>query len=392
MQRTIEVGGRTVVLVGTSHVSPASVEEVTELIREHEPDTVCVELDESRLEALTQDDVWKDRDIAETIRRGDGQFLFFNLLLSIYQRRLGQEMDLRPGSEMLAAYETATDQGLPTELIDRDINVTLKRAFGRMSWWERIRILNALFIGFFEDGEEIDLEELTDEDVLHDVVTEFAGSFPQLKTVLIDERDAYMAEKIRQAEGDTVLAVIGAGHLDGIAERLQGGTGPDEEDAAGGTDLAALSEVPDTRSWLTVAKYAIPVLVVGGIVLGYLQGGFGVAGRLFGYWVGLNAGAAGLGAILVRAHPVTVIGTAIYAPWGSINPLVPTGLISSYLENRFRPPTVEDMESIGQITTYRGLWENGATRLLVVFMVVNVCSALATFTGAGIIVRVVSAL
>lgn len=385
MQRTVDLGDRRIILVGTSHVSPASVEEVSDLISEHQPDTVCIELDESRLEALQQDDVWKDRDVAETIEQGDGYLLFFNLLLSIYQRQMAEEMDLRPGSEMLEAYHAATDQERPTELIDRDINITLKRALGTMTFWEKMKILNALFLGFFEDGEDIDIEELTQEDVLHDVVTEFAGSFPQLKTVLIDERDEYMAERIRETEGETVLAVVGAGHLDGIAREL-------EEDPEGGTDMDALEVIPPSRPWLKVVKYSIPVLVVGGIIAGYAFGGIGVAGRLFGYWVVLNAGAAGIGAVLSRAHPFTVIGTMIYAPWGSINPIVPTGLIASYLENRYRPPRVEDMESVGQITSYGELWENRATRLLVVFMVVNVCSSIATFTGTGLILRVVTAL
>lgn len=387
MQRTVDLGDRRIILVGTSHVSPASVDTVNELIAEHQPDTVCIELDESRLEALQQDDAWKDRDVAETIEQGDGSLLFFNLLLSIYQRRMTEDLDLRPGSEMLAAYEAASDQDRPTELIDRDINITLKRALGTMSLWEKVKILNALFLGFFDDGEEIDIEELTQEDVLHDVVTEFAGTFPQLKTVLIDERDEYMAQRLRETEGDTVLAVVGAGHLDGIVREL-------EEDVDDGdvTDMEALETIPPSRPWLKIVKYAIPLLVVGGIIMGYAFGGIGVAGRLAGYWVVLNSGAAGIGAIVSRAHPFTVIGTMIYAPWGSINPIVPTGLISSYLENRYRPPRVEDMESIGQITSYRELWENRATRLLVVFMVVNMFSALATFTGTGLILKIVSTL
>lgn len=375
MRDEIEVGDTTVVLLGTAHVSGESVTEVEDTIAEIDPDRVCVELDEGRLAALRDEDLWQDRDVASVIADGDGYMLLFNVLLSIYQRRLGADLDIRPGAEMLAAVDAAEAAGKEVALIDRDINVTLKRAMNGLSFIEKYRLLTTALEGFFID-EDIDVEELKDEDMLHTVVTEFAGRFPHLKEVLIDERDTYMAEKIRDIDADTVLAVVGAGHLEGIRERLQAGTEENEQD---------LTATDPGFGWFRAAKYLVPAAIVGMFAYGALNLGGAVAKDMLIYWFGLNAATAGIGAVIAGASLVTVFVAAVGAPFTSINPAMPAGLVAAYAQNRSRPPRVEDMEGLGEIASYREMWSNRATKLLLVFFLVNLGSAISTFVGAGVL-------
>lgn len=376
MRNEIEIGDTTVFLLGTAHVSGESITEVEDTIAEIDPDRVCVELDEGRLAALRDEDIWQDRDVASVIADGDGYMLLFNVLLSIYQRRIGDDLDIRPGAEMLAAVDAAEAAGKETELIDRDINVTLKRAMNGLSIIEKLRLINTAVEGFFIE-EDIDVEELKDEDMLHQVVTEFAGRFPHLKEVLIDERDTYMADQIRKIDADTVLAVVGAGHLEGITERLQ----------EGGDDGKDLTATDPGFGWFRAAKYLLPAAIVGMFAYGALNLGSAVAKEMLIYWFGLNAATAGLGAIVAGASFVTVLVAAVGAPFTSINPAMPAGLVAAYAQNRVDPPRVEDMEGLGEIASYREMWSNRATKLLLVFFLVNLGSAVSTFVGAGVIAR-----
>jgi len=377
MRNEIDVGGTTVVLLGTAHVSERSVAEVKDTIAEIDPDRVCVELDEGRLAALRDEEIWQDRDVARVIADGDGYMLLFNVLLSIYQRRIGADMDVRPGAEMLAAVDAAEAAGKEVELIDRDINVTLKRAMNGLSLIEKFRIMNTAIEGFFVE-EDIGVEELNDEDMLHQVVTEFAGRFPHLKEVLIDERDTYMAERIRKIDADTVLAVVGAGHLEGITAQLQEQAPQEQED---------LMATDPGFGWFRVATYLLPAAIVGMFAYGALNLGGAVAQDMFVYWFGLNAATAGIGAVLAGAGLLTVLVAAVGAPFTSINPAMPAGLVAAYAQNRTDPPRVEDMEGLGEIASYREMWSNRATKLLLVFFLVNLGSAVSTFVGAGVLAR-----
>ncbi|MDY6770541.1 MAG: TraB/GumN family protein [Candidatus Nanohaloarchaea archaeon] len=378
MRREVRIGDRRVVLLGTAHVSEQSVSEVEDAIEDIGPDRVCVELDEQRLRSLRDKDVWKDRDVADVISRGDGHMLLFNVLLSIYQRKLGEDLDIAPGAEMLAAVEAAEEQGVPVELIDRDINITLKRAMDRFNLLEKGRLLSSAVEGFFADAEEVSVEDLKQKDVLHEVVAEFSGRFPHLKEVFIDERDTYMAEKLRLMEADTVLAVVGAGHVEGIAERLEEGTPRDTEE---------LETVDPGFDWMKAVKYALPVAIVAMFGYGVARAGTEVAREMLFYWFALNGTGAALGAAVAGASIVTIAVSFVAAPFTSVNPAMPAGLVAAYAENRVRKPRVEDMESIGEISRYRDLWHNRATRLLLIFFLVNLGSAIATFTGAAVIAR-----
>ncbi|MDY6777507.1 MAG: TraB/GumN family protein, partial [Candidatus Nanohaloarchaea archaeon] len=379
MIEQVTVNGKQVVLVGTAHVSDQSVTEVEEAIEEFAPDRICVELDASRLQSLRDQEAWKGKDITDAIAEGDGYMLLFNIVLSIYQRRLGEEYNIEPGAEMLEAIQRAEEGSIPFSLIDRDINITLKRALNRLSVLEKARLVSSVVEGFFE-SEEIDVEELKEQDILHEVITEFAGRFPSLKEVLIDERDSYMAQRIMEAEGETIVAVVGAGHIDGIRAHLQ----EQREERFSIDDLEAVDQ---GRNWFTVIRYAFPALIIGVFFYGLFNLGTSVAREMLFYWFALNGSFAAVGAFLAFAHPVTVAVSFIAAPFTSVNPAVPAGLVAAYAENMFRPPRVEDMESLGEIARFGDLWHNRATKLLLVFMLVNLGSAIATFLGAGVLLK-----
>ncbi len=376
MIEELEVGGKKVVLVGTAHVSEESVQDVKEAVDKYRPDTVCVELDKERLRSLREEDAWQDRDVAKAIEEGNGYLLLFQFLLSVYQRRLGEEIGLEPGEEMLEAVEVAEENDIPVELVDRNLNETFRRAMDSLSFFEKMKLAHSLLEGFFLPQEEIDIEDLKDRDVLHEVITEFAGRFPELKKVFIDERDVFMAEKIRDADGDTVVAVVGAGHLEGIKNALQSRATDETEQLEG-----------RSFDWFTAVRYGMPLLIVGVFVYGFFNVGKAAAQDMFIYWFALNSVAAAIGAVVSFAHPLTVIASFFAAPFTSVNPAVPAGLVAMYVENTVRKPRVKDMQELGAIAGFGEMWKNRATRLLLVFFFVNLGSSIATFTASAYLVK-----
>ncbi len=386
MIEEVETKKGKIILLGTAHVSKESVEEVEETIDKYNPDTVAVELDEKRLEALKNPQIWAEKDIFKAISEGNGYRLFFNFLLSVYQRKVGEDLGLKPGEEMLKAVELAEDKSLDVELIDRDINTTLSRAMSSLSFMEKMRILSSIIYSFFED-EEIDIEELKDEDMLHKVVSEFAGRFPGLKRSFIDERDDYMVERLLQIEQDTIVAVVGAGHLEGIKNNL-------EERRSYSPVIEKKNRVGKVESlssatglgWFKTLKYGFPAVVLGLFAYGLFGLGVDVAGMMFWYWFFMNGFFAVLGGIASLAHPLTLVLSFLAAPFTSINPALPAGLVAAWVENYVRPPRVEDLQEIGSISSYGALWRNRATKLVIIFLLVNLGSSIATFLGTGVLV------
>jgi len=245
--RILEVDGREFVLVGTAHVSRESADLVRRVIEDECPDRVCVELDEQRFKALTQKTNWEALDLKQLIRTKQLTTLMVNLLLASYQKRLGLKLGVMPGTELLEAIHVAEEREVPVTLCDRNVRLTILRAWRSMSWWKKNTLLAALLTGVFgkEELTEEDLRELRQRDVLTELIQDLAREMPTLKEVLIDERDTYLAQKIRESEGRRVVAIVGAGHLDGIEQALVEGR---QE------DLAKLEQIPE----------AVPVMKIVG--------------------------------------------------------------------------------------------------------------------------------
>ncbi|MFB6190670.1 MAG: TraB family protein [Candidatus Nanohaloarchaea archaeon] len=368
MKRQVNLGDRRVTVVGTSHVSRDSMAEVQETIEEVRPDLVGVELDRDRYESLRDSSGWEDMDLAEAIREGKGYLLLMNLLLSIYQRRMGLEQGMEPGTEMLQAIESAEENGIKFALLDRDITETFERLREETSLYGKSKLLASLFAG----GEDIDLDELTEPNVLDTLLEQLKEEFPSLQKVFLDERNDFMADRLMEQEFDHAVVVVGAAHVEGLVESLQGETGEVSRPGKG---------IP----WMKVLSYGIPAFIIAMLGYSFYRIGASAALEGAGFWILANGFLAMLGAIIARSHFATWIVSFLAAPLTSLDPALGAGMVASYFEGRVYPPTVGELEDVVYLTEYRGLWDNQAGRILLTFFFVTIGSAAATFLGAGYI-------
>ena len=287
----VEVGGRTLWLVGTAHVSQRSVDLVREVIERERPDAVCIELDAGRYEALSQAKRFEEQDLREVLRKKQLATLMLNLILASYQRRLGLKLGVAPGSELMEAARVAESLGIPTALCDRDVRITLRRAWQSISWWQRVKLVAELAASLFDSPEvsEEELARIRDQDVVTEVMNELGRMMPDLKRVLIDERDAYLAHEILETPGRRIVAVVGAGHIEGMKARLE------REER---TDLEAIKAIPPSSPVWKVVGWSIPLVIVGSIVAIAFTQGPEAAGENALLWFLANAIPSGIGALL----------------------------------------------------------------------------------------------
>jgi pheromone shutdown-related protein TraB len=379
--RELERDGVHYTLLGTAHVSRTSMEAVSEMAASGRFDIVAVELCPARLEALTSEDKWRNLDLFQIIRERKAGLVMANLALGGYQRRIADQFGIEPGAELKAAAEAAEQHGLPLQLIDRDLATTLKRSYRSVPWYKRLYLTSGLLLSSVS-SDEIDeeaIERLKEGDILESTFTEFAEQSPELYQALIDERDRFMAARLRQENKDNagkrVLVVIGAGHLDGLAGYLSS----DGEDPAGA--VSRLSALPPKSFWPRLIPWAILVLVLTGFYIGFSRSPE-LGWRLVSLWVLINGGLAGLGALLARAHPLTVATAVVAAPLTSLNPAVAAGMVTGLTESWLRKPRVSDLERLhADAMTLKGWYANPATRILLVFLFSNMGSAIGTWVA-----------
>lgn len=370
-------GDKTIVLVGTAHVSRDSVDEVEAIIRSTDPDRVCVEIDEGRYKALSSKRDWSQIDIYQIIRQKKVLFLLGNYILSSFQRRLGLDLGVKPGEEMLKAIEVAQDLDVPFSFCDREIQTTLRRAWRLASLWGRMKMLAALLSSAFS-AEEItseDIEKLKQKGAVEGMMEELASYLPRVKSVLIDERDQYLATKILQSDGNRVVAVVGAGHVAGIVRCLKDlSTG--EQD----TDLQELDTVPPPGPAAKIVPWILPTIIVGLIAWGFFRAGWDGGLAVLLRWILVNGTLSAIGALVALAHPVTIVASFLAAPFTSMNPTIGVGFVSATVEAVIRKPRVQDFEALPVDTaTVRGFFRNRFTKILIVFVLSTIGSAIGTF-------------
>lgn len=368
------------VLVGTAHVSKESARLAKAVIEEERPDTVCVELCQSRYQAIRQKDRWQDTDIVRVIREKKSFLLLSNLLLASFQKRIARQFDVKPGEEMITAINTAESIGAQIHLADRDIRTTLSRTWRVMGFWSKIKLLFQLMLSLGELNEikEEDIEQMKQQDVLETLLSEVGKSLPELKVILIDERDQYLAEKIRTAPGNKVVAVVGAGHIPGIQKYWNTDV-----------DTRALEQLPARGKSIDILKWLIPLVIVGLFIAGFFFGGKEAGTDMIVWWILANGILAGVGAIIALAHPATILSSIIAAPLTSLNPMIAAGWVSGLVEAFSRKPKVKDLESLpDDILSVRGFWRNNVTRILLVVVFTNLGSSLGTFIAFPVILRV----
>jgi len=377
----VRVGEREFVLVGTAHVSRESADLVREVIEQDAPDRVCIELDDLRFKALSQKQRFESLDIREIVRQQQLLPLIFNLILASYQKQLGVQLGVQPGTELLEAAEVAEERGVPVSLCDRDVRVTLRRAWGALTLWRKAQLIGALIASLFDSPEisEEDLRELRQHDVVSKLMEELGASFPTLKRVLIDERDTYLGAKIAAAEGQRVVAVVGAGHVRGIRRALEEGRT---------ADLAALEEVPPPSPWPKVIGWGIPAIIVGSIAWIGWRDGVAAAGHNFSYWFLANGIPALIGALIAFAHPATSAIAFVSAPFTSLTPLIGVGYLCAFAQAYYRPPLVRELRDVtSELRSPARWWGNRLLRIFLVFTLTTIGSLIGTFVGGAEILR-----
>lgn len=374
----IRMDGREIILLGTAHVSRKSAEEVKALIEEEKPDTVCVELCQARYENVTNPDRWKNTDIIKVIKEGKALILLINLILSSYQRKLAKQFGLQPGQEMVQGIESARETGATLCLVDRDIQVTMMRLWRGIGLWGKLKLFFQLIMSIFIDEEvsEEELEKLKTQDMLSAALEELSVSFPEFKAVIIDERDRYLAQKIKNAPGEKVLAVLGAGHVPGILQVIN-------EDH----DLQQLAAVPPPSKAAKIIGWSIPVLILAviGLTLS-VDKSMGINQLVS--WVLWNGSLSALGALLAFAHPLSIVTAFVVAPVSSLTPVLAAGWFAGLAEAVIRKPSVRDFEDLyDDLQSFKGFWRNKVTHILLVVALANLGSTFGTFVGGADVIN-----
>ncbi len=371
--RKIRLGECDVVILGTAHVSQASVDSVEALIQQEMPDTVCVELCPSRVRSLKDLEYWKKLDIFTVFKERKMYLLLSSLILSSFQKKLGYGK-VKPGDEMRKAIELAEKNNLKMIPVDREIQTTLKRAWGNVGFFSKSYLISALISSLLvkEEITEEKIEEMKSEDALKDIFSQLPGRFDQVKKVIIDERDEYLAEKIRQSAMDgskKLLAVVGAGHLEGIMKYIN------EE-----RNILELDVIP-TSTWKdTLTLLIVPLFLVGIAVYTFYTSGQEAGIDLVVNWIVVKSFLAALGAMIAFAHPFSILLAAISAPFGNFNPIIKPGWLAALCESYLRKPLVEDFEKIAEDSErFTGYWKNRVIRIFLVLLLPQIGSSIGTF-------------
>jgi pheromone shutdown-related protein TraB len=377
----VTLGDKTILLVGTAHISRQSTDLVKEIIERELPDAVCIELDDKRYAALAHRARWENLDLKQVVRDKQLATLMVNLILAAYQKKLGGQLGVLPGTELLTASKTAEQHGIPVVLCDRDVRVTLRRAWRATSFIKKGYLLATLLASLF-DSTELDEEkvaELRSKDVLSELISELGAALPHAKAVLIDERDVFMAEKIKQTEGSRLVAVVGAGHVAGIQRVIA-------QDRSG--EIEAISALPSGSKTGQILGWAIPGLIVGSLILIGLRQGFAEFAANAVYWALAHGIPSALGALIALAHPAAIVAAFAAAPLTSLSPLIGAGYVCAFVQVMTCPPLVREFEDASRdLGVFSGWWRNQLLRIFLVFLLTTLGSMLGTWLGGYRIVN-----
>ncbi len=380
MIHRLDFENKEIILLGTAHVSKESAQLVKDVIEEEKPETVSVELCESRYQAIRQKEMWQDTDIVKVIREKKTFLLLANLLLASFQKRIAKKLNIKPGQEMIQAIETGEAIGAKIHLADRDIRITLSRTWRTMGLWSKFKLFFQLIlsIGEVDEISEEDIEKIKQEDVLETLLADVGKSLPVVKDILIDERDRYLAHKIKTAPGNKIVAVVGAGHVPGIKKYWNADI-----------DMKTLDHLPPKGKTFGILKWIIPAAILVLLFSGFFYGGVNTGKDMIKWWILANGLLAGLGALIAFAHPFTILSSVLAAPLTSLNPMIAAGWVSGLVEAFSRKPKVKDIENLPEdILSIRGFWKNKVTRILLVVVFTNLGSALGTFVAIPLMWKV----
>ena len=368
-----------IILIPTAHVSKQSVLDVKELIENEKPNSVCIELDKQRFDSLNNKNDWQKTDVIKVIKDKKVFLLLVNMLLSSYQRKIASDVDSVVGQEMIQAIDSANDISARLVLADRHIQTTFMRIWRKLRFIEKLKLLYMLLFSSLDDEKLTTekIEELKGHDMLESALAEINQSLPTVATVLIDERNQYLANKIKNAPGKKIIAVLGAAHVPGITKEIYL-----EQ------DMQELLSIPTKSLWSKLKGWIIPAIIISLILYSFLNS-FQMGLSQLKSWILYNGTFSALGCLLLMAHPLTILTAFIVAPITSLNPLLAAGWFAGIVEAMIKKPTVADMQNVYRdITTLKGILSNRFIKILAIVIVANVFSTIATFiSGMDIIER-----
>lgn len=368
-----------ITLIGTAHVSMESADLVEHVIEEERPDTVCVELCQSRYQSIIQKNQWQNTNLLKVIKEKKAFLLLSNLMLAYFQKKIGKKLGIKPGEEIMRAVRTAKKVDASIHLADRDIRITLTRIWRFMGLWTKVKLL-AQFLtsaGSMDEIKEEDIEEMKKKDILETLLSEIGEAFPVIRRILIDERDQYLAHKIITAPGKKIVAVVGAGHVPGI-QRYWGKQ----------LDIDTLNYIPPRGKFFSILKWGIPAMIIVIIFFGFFTAGASAGTHMIKWWVLANAVFSGIGAAIALAHPLTILSAVVAAPLTSLNPMIAAGWVSGLVETILGKPKVKDFENLPEdISSMKGFWKNKITRILLVVVFTNIGSSIGTFVAIPLMVK-----
>lgn len=379
MIHRLTFGEKEIILIGTAHVSKDSALLVKEIIETEKPETVAIELCQSRYQAIRQKNKWQEMDIIKVIKEKKTFLLLSNLLMASFQKRVAKNLGIKPGQEMIQAIETAEATHARIHLADRDIRVTLARIWHAMRWWDKIKLLFQIILslGNVDEISEKDIEKMKQQDMIESFLQEMGKEMPVLRQILIDERDRYLCHRIQTAPGNKIVAVVGAGHIPGIKSHF-----------GHEMDITDLETLPPKKTFSRLFKWIIPLFIMGIFIAGFIYGGSATGSDMILRWILANGILAGIGSSIALAHPYTIISSVLAAPLTSINPMIAAGWVSGLVEAFARKPRVKDFEALSEdILSVKGFWKNKVTRILLVVVFTNLGSTAGTLVALPLMIR-----
>ncbi|AHH10585.1 TraB family protein [Borrelia coriaceae] len=386
---TFNIDNYKIYVLGTAHVSKKSSQDTAILIETLKPDFIAVELDEARYHAILETDEnekWRNLDIYKVIKQGKAFLLIAQIILSNFQKRLAKEQGIKPGEEMKTAILKAQEHNIQLILADRKVETTLKRAWNCVPMFEKFKIISNLFSFSDTKVTQEEIEKLKEQDVLSNMMEEIAKEIPNLKKVLIDERDEFIASKILEGSG-TILAVVGAGHVKGIIKNLK-----EFKENKKVVNIDELNNIPkNTFSMSKLISYFIAILIIILIASSFYFKGFDFAYKNLEFWIISNSLFAGIAALLLKAHIITIITAAIGAPIFSLIPFIGTGMVAGLVEAYINKPKIKDFENLQEdLNNIKGYFKNKVTKILLIVFFVNIGSAIGTIVGFKFLLNIFS--
>jgi pheromone shutdown-related protein TraB len=375
----LTLDSREIILIGTAHISRESADLVDRVITEEKPDVVCVELCKARFEAIQQKDKWQEMDIVKVIRENRTALLLSQLLMMSLQKKIAERFNINPGEDMLRAISRAEESGAEVVLADREIRVTLLRTWRMMGLWSKMKFLSDMILSLFigENITEENIEELKQHDVLDLALKSIGEKLPELKTTLIDERDQFLACSIRNSQGRKIVAVVGAGHIPGIIENI-----------GKAIDIDEINTIPPRSFWARFFGWGFSAAIMSLFVAGFFYSGGRTSIHMMLSWSVITAICATIGAMMLLAHPFTILASALSAPIATLHPLITTGWVAGLTEATFRKPQVRDFLDLkDDITTVKGFFRNRITRIFILVVVVNLTTSIGTFVAIPVMMK-----